>query len=237
VNLLRDGRPPLVVGHRGAAAVAAENTLPSLRAAVDAGADVVEFDVSPGLHLAHSDHQVRTDSLSLDEALEFVASHDVAAQVDIKLPGYEGEVVTAIGRHPLRDRVFVATAWRSSARRVRVLAPELPVAFGYPRDRLGIASFQWPGLLTRCGAAALRVAMPARIPLLLRESRATALALHHTLCSASSVAAAHRAGAAVLVWTVNDSDAVARVAAAGADAIVSDDPEMVRGALATLLRP
>lgn len=39
------GRRPLLVGHRGAAALAPENTLPSFQAAQDAGADGVEFDV------------------------------------------------------------------------------------------------------------------------------------------------------------------------------------------------
>lgn len=35
----------LVIGHRGAAGVAPENTLESLRAGVDAGADMLEFDI------------------------------------------------------------------------------------------------------------------------------------------------------------------------------------------------
>lgn len=35
----------LIIGHRGAAGVAPENTLESLRAGVDAGADMLEFDV------------------------------------------------------------------------------------------------------------------------------------------------------------------------------------------------
>ena len=39
------GRDPLVIGHRGAPRVAAENTIPSFRAAIEAGADAVETDV------------------------------------------------------------------------------------------------------------------------------------------------------------------------------------------------
>ena len=40
----RDGRP-LAIGHRGAAALAPENTVHSFRAAVSAGVDLVEFDL------------------------------------------------------------------------------------------------------------------------------------------------------------------------------------------------
>ena len=48
VNLPRAGGRPLVIGHRGAAAVAPENTLAALAAAVAAGVDLVEFDVVAG---------------------------------------------------------------------------------------------------------------------------------------------------------------------------------------------
>ncbi|WP_410962308.1 glycerophosphodiester phosphodiesterase family protein, partial [Salmonella sp. SAL4355] len=40
----RDGRP-LRVGHRGAPALAPENTLRSFRAAVEHGVDLIELDV------------------------------------------------------------------------------------------------------------------------------------------------------------------------------------------------
>ena len=105
------------------------------------------------------------------------------------------------------------------------------MAIGYPRDRLGVSNVRWPTALTRGGAAALRAAMPARIPVLLRVARANTLSLHHTLCSRAAVATAHRLGAPVLAWTANDPAAIRRLLAAGVDGIVSDDPQM---ALATL---
>ena len=36
---------PLIIGHRGASAVAPENTIAAFQAAIDAGADGIEFDV------------------------------------------------------------------------------------------------------------------------------------------------------------------------------------------------
>jgi glycerophosphoryl diester phosphodiesterase len=234
VNLLRSAGRPLVIGHRGARAVAPENTLAGLEAAVAAGADLVEFDVSPGLQVAHSTHEVPASPIDLDTALEYLRAHEVGVHLDVKLPGYEADVVALVRRHALDDRAVLSTAWPRVARRFARLAPGMSHAIGYPRDTYGVARVRWPAGLTRAGAAALRAAMPARIPLLLRQAGADTLALHHTLCSRAAVAAAHRGGAPVLAWTVNDPAAVRRLAALGVDAIVSDDPGM---ALATLSAP
>lgn len=234
MNLRRGEGRPFVIGHRGAAAVAPENTLASLAAAVEAGVDVVEFDVLPGLRLGHSQAEAAAEPLSLDEALAFLGSHGVGAHLDLKHGGYESEAAEALERHGLSDRAIVSTAYATVARRVRIVAPHLPVAIGYPRDRLGVSRLGWPEPLPRAGAALLRQAMPARVPLLLRRADASLLALHHTLCSRAAVATAHRRGAPVLAWTVNDERSLRRVLAAGVDAVVSDDPKTVLATLPTL---
>ena len=232
MNLFRRDSRPLVIAHRGAAAVAAENSRDALQAGAASGADVVEFDISPGLLVGHSERELPAATLTLDEALEELAPHAVALHLDVKLPGYEEEVVAAVRRHDLSDRAYVSSAYAVTTRRFAQIAPGLPVAIGYPRDRLGVARAPWPSGLTSAGAAALRAAMPARVPVLLRWARADALSLHHTLCSRAVVATAHRLGAPVLAWTANDAAAIRRLAEIGVDAVVSDDPEK---ALATLL--
>jgi glycerophosphoryl diester phosphodiesterase len=237
VNLRRTAGRPLVIGHRGARSVAPENTLEALRAAVAAGADLVEFDVSPGLRIAHSLDESPERPLLLDEALAELADEEIGLHLDVKLPGYEREVVEALRRTGLTSRALVSTAFPAVGRTFAALAPELRRAIGYPRDRYGVSRVTWPEPLTAVGAAALRAVMPVRIPLLLRQARATALALHHTLCSPAAVAAAHRSGAPVLVWTVNDPGAAIRFARSGVDGIVSDDPRAILEALATLARP
>lgn len=224
MNLLRAGGRPLVIGHRGARAVAPENTLASFAAAVAAGVDLVEFDVSPGLAVVHSPHELADGACTLDEALSYLASTGAGAHVDVKLPGYEAAVVDAIRRHGLAERALVSTALPAVCRTLASLAPELPRAIGYPNDRFGVSRFAWPAAVTRPGAAALKAAMPLRVPLLLWQARATALALHHTLCSRAAIAAAHRAGAPVLAWPVSDAAGALRLAVLGVDAIVSDNP-------------
>jgi len=230
----RNGRRPLVIGHRGAAAVAPENTLASLEAAVAARADLVEFDVAADLTLSHSPWEMPGETLDLDGALEYLRAHGCGVHLDLKHVGIEEEAVAAIRRHGLGGRAIVSTAWPRAGRRLAAIAPELPRAIGYPRDRYGISRIRWPAALTAPGAAALRAAMPARVPVMLRWARANVLALHHALVSRAAVRRAHAVGVPVLAWTANDAALVARLGELGVDAIVSDDPAM---AVATLETP
>jgi glycerophosphoryl diester phosphodiesterase len=235
LNLLRaGGRPPLVIGHRGAAAVAPENTLASLAAGVDAGSDVIEFDVGEGLVLAHSRAETPREAITLDDALEFLRASEVAVQVDVKRVGIEPLVVAALERHGLTARALVSSAVPRILQRTAAAAPELPRALGYPRDRVGAAALPWPHPVSAAGARVMRAALPFYVPALLRRSRATALALHCAVVSRAVVAAAHARATPVIAWTANEPELVRRLAVDGVDGIVSDDPRMVVEALARL---
>jgi glycerophosphoryl diester phosphodiesterase len=225
VNLRRADGVPLVIGHRGASAVEPENTVASFERAVADGADLVELDVLPGLLVGHS----HGSGLTLETVLGILGRHDVGLHIDLKSPGFETEAVDAVSAHGLKDRALFSTAYVRSAARLAELTGD--VAIGYPRDRYDMARLPWPRPLTRIGAAALRAAMPARIPPLLRAARANVLALHHTLCSRAAVDAAHRRGALVLAWTANDPPAILRLVAVGVDGIVTDDPRTARATL------
>src|SRR4051794_32537160 len=112
--LRHPGGRPRVIGHRGAAAVAPENTLESLEAAVAAGADLVEFDVCEGLVLGHPGHTGNGVAATLDEALELLAGKGVGAHVDLKVIGCEAEVAAAVRRHGLEERTMVSSTWARS---------------------------------------------------------------------------------------------------------------------------
>jgi glycerophosphoryl diester phosphodiesterase len=230
VNLRRDDRP-LVVAHRGASVEAPENSREAFLGAVAAGADLVELDVTHGLVVAHD---AGAPGLHLFQALELLAPHPIGLHIDLKHPGDEAAVLDAIDRYELRNRVLLSTAYPRVARTLAAIAPDVPRAVGYPRDRAGVARVRWPDGVTRPAASALRAAMPVRIPALLGRTRASVLALHHTLCSGRAIAAAHRRDVPVFAWTVNDPDRIRALAELGVDAIVSDDPKQ---ALATLTAP
>ena len=231
-----------MIGHRGAARVAPENSLEGLAAAVAAGADLVEFDVERGvddasLVIGHPGVATEGDPVGLDDALAYLATEATGVHVALKLAGAERELGSAVRAHGVGGRTIVSTTWARSLRALAVEAPELTRAISYPRDRYGAAGIPWPGPVVRAAAAALRSAMRVRAPLLLAAAGADALSLHHALVSPAVVRGAHRRGAAVIAWTVNDPARVEQLAHAQVDAIVSDDPQMVVAVLATLKPP
>jgi glycerophosphoryl diester phosphodiesterase len=226
VNLRSEGRP-LRVGHRGAPALAPENTIASLEAAIDRGVDLVEMDVVADrdeLRLAHGVERVTPESPSLAEALELVAARGVGVIVDLKSSGAERGVVTALRRHQLVDRAVVASSHAASLRSVKELEPSLTTGISYPFDRVGIAERPAFQPLIRAGLSGLRQALPARIGRMLARARADAALLHHSLVTRRLVERCHARGAAVLAWTVEDEVALERVLAAGVDGVIANDP-------------
>ena len=237
VNLRHEHRRPLVIGHRGAPVVAPENTLASFRAAVEAGADLVEVDVGDGLIVGHPGTLVAGSTLTLGEVFDGLASSTIGFHVDLKRPRLESDLASAVRSRELEDRVIVSSTSPAQLRRLSLELPAAGRVIGYPRDRVGVANAPWPALLVRTGRAALRSVMPVRARLLVRAGRANVLSLHHALVTRRVLRAVHSCGAGLFAWTVNDEDRVAWLAEAGVDGIVTDDPEMAIRVLATLNSP
>jgi glycerophosphoryl diester phosphodiesterase len=216
----------LRLGHRGAPALAAPNSLAGIEAALATGLDGVELDVlSDGLVVAHSRRELSPDAPALDEALGLVAgSADARVLLDLKERGGETALVSALRRHGLVERALVCSLDPATLRAVKRLEPRLGVSRSYPRDRLRVSERGLPEPVLRGALAALRRALPARIAGMLRRAEADAATLHHLVLSEPLVARCHALGAAVFAWTVNDPAALERVVALGVDGVITDDP-------------
>src|SRR5207247_1108504 len=108
------------IGHKGADLIAPGNTLASFDAALAAGVDMVEFDVLPEhedgtgrLVLAHDfGAAAARQALTLEEGLAHFAQDawaDVELNVDLKLAGYERQVVDALHHQGLAGRALIST--------------------------------------------------------------------------------------------------------------------------------
>lgn len=232
---LRRRDRPLRVGHRGAAALAPENTAASLRAAVEHGVDVVEFDVlalpREGLVLAHSAREVPETPVSLDEALSTLASAGVGVQIDVKGGGLEDAVVATLAHHGMTGRAVVSSVRSTVLARFAALEPTLPRALSYPDDRLGVSRTPLAAPAVRAALVAGRATLPYRLDGMLRRARATVASLHEALVTARTVEHCRRLGVPLVVWTVDDPERVRALDALGVDAVVSDDPRMLAATL------
>ena len=232
MNLRARGRP-LRIGHKGAAALEAENTLASLVRAVELGCDLVEFDVlsiDGRLVLGHSPQELAATPATLDEALELLAARGAGVHVDLKWHGYEAATVDAIRRHGLVERTLVSTCHGHSLRELAALEPALARGLTYPFDRRGVSRRRALAPLTAAALVTLRRALPARIHRMLERARASVAVLHHGVISRAAVERAHAHGAPVLAWTVDTQPELARVLAAGVDGVITNDPRIFQRA-------
>jgi len=226
----RAGRP-LRIGHRGAAMLAPENTLASFRAAVEAGVDLIEFDVirhGSRLVVAHDPEDVGPDTPSLDDALRFFVEEapEIGAHLDLKLTGCEREVVEALRRHELVERSFVSSYYARTARAIAAQGDGVRTGFTVPRQILRFSEEGRGAPVTRFGLRVLRWLTPFLVRSLLAATRANDLVAHHTIVTSGCVRAAHARGAAVVAWTVDDPNELERLARLGVDAVVTNDPRI-----------
>jgi glycerophosphoryl diester phosphodiesterase len=227
----RDGRP-LRIGHRGAAALAPENTLESIALAVELGCDLVEFDVHAvggSLVLAHDRPRAAQGLPGLDEALSFLASTGAGVHLDLKSGGAERAVADALRRHDLVERTLVSSFRREWLRALHAVEPGVRLGRTYPQDRTGLTKrpvFHPPA---RAIVRGLRRALPRWIGALLAGSRATAAVLYWEVVTEPVVARCRALGAPVLAWTVDDPAVLPRLDALGVDGVITNDPRIFAG--------
>lgn len=221
------------VGHRGASALAPENTLEALELAVELGCDMLEFDVlarpDKTVVVAHDPAALSRPGLAtLEEALAFCAERlpGIALQVDLKRRGIEQAVVDALHRYGLLERSWVSGFDAVALRRIASLEPDLARSYTMPRDRFGISKRGPLAPVVRRALASIGASLPRRLPTLLRRAQAHAATLHHSIASAAAIERAHELGAAVYVWTVDDPALAERLIEAGADGIITNDPRI-----------
>jgi len=227
----RDGRL-LRIGHRGAGALAPENSLEAIALAVELGCDLVEFDVHAvggALVVVHDRPDVAHELPSLDEVLEFLRSSGAGVHLDLKAHGAERAVATALRRHGLLERTVVSSFRGATLRALHAVEPGVRLGKTYPQDRTGLVKrpiFHAPARLV---VRALKRTLPYRIASLLRAARATAAVLYWEVITAAVVERCHALGAPVRAWTVDDAEVVPWLDGLGVDGVVTNDPRIFGG--------
>jgi glycerophosphoryl diester phosphodiesterase len=221
------------VGHKGADHVAPGNTIASFEAALAHGVDMIEFDVlstrDGRLVLAHDwEDADERECLTLEEGLDHFAGEAYAGvelDVDLKLPGYEREVVEGLRSRGLDGRALVSTTYRDSLERLGELAPGMRRGWSVPRARRDYTRSVWA-----VPAYAIlrwwRARLPGRAARLIASGGCEALMAHRLLVSARLVTEVQGAGGQLYVWTVDDGDRIAALEALGVDGVITNDPRL-----------
>ena len=150
----------------------------------------------------------------LDAVFELAHGNAIQFDVEAKIfpddpeltPGPEefaGLILHLIRRHGLENRVILLCFDPRMLRVMKKLEPSIrrSALFETPRDWMEVA----------------------------REFEATCLGPEYRLVTPERVAQAHAAGLEVVPWTANNPEDWAKLAAAGVDGIISDDPAALLG--------
>lgn len=238
---LRRGARPRVWAHRGASALATENTLGAFELARQHGADGVELDVmacATGEVVVFHDDDLQRLAARPErvEALPWSELARIELAGGARIPRLE-EIFAVCGDLAINVEIKSARPGRAGALPARVARIIREAKAG---ERVVVSSFD-PAALWQLHLAApelpLGYLFEARLPRALRGAAAAAMigasAVHpeHVLCTPEAVAAWQARGLAVNTWTVDDPARLAALAAAGVDGVFANDP---RAALAVL---
>lgn len=222
------------VGHKGADHVAPGNTAESFEAALELGVDMIEFDVMP-LHdgtlvLAHDpdDATCRTP-LTLEEGLDHFAIdayNGIELDVDLKIPGYEREVVDGLRERGLLERTLISSTYPESLELVRELDLGVRRGWSVPRARKDYTDSRLLKLPAYGVVLWWRSGLPAKAARAIERGDCEAMMVHRLLISRELVRRVHCAGGQLYVWTVDDAGAIARLEHLGVDGVITNDPRL-----------
>jgi glycerophosphoryl diester phosphodiesterase len=222
-------RRVVIIGHRGAAGHAPENTLAAIRKGIDLGVDFVEIDVrrtADGVLVALHDETVnrttngkgRVDRLSLRDVKRFnagngehiptvgevleVARGRVGLMLELKVVGVAQTITAAVQEAGFKEPVIYASFLHNELSEVRSIDPEatLMVLFGrLPRTPVARAM----------------------------KYRPSHVGLRHDTATRRLVDAFHEEGLLVFVYTVDRPGDIQHALSVGVDGVISNWPERV----------
>jgi len=218
----------MIMGHRGAKALEPENTLLSIRRAMEIGVDAVEIDVhltkDKEVVVIHDSTVDRTTNgkgpvgsytleeikkldagkgekiPTLKEVIEFVKDK-VRLIIELKEEGTEDKVVGLIKGYNMFDSAYIISFWHMLVKKIKEMDS---------RIKTGV-------LLVGCPVDAC----------IARSASADALVMNYAFVSKGLVDKAHQEGLKVFIWNIDDRDMLKPYLDMGVDGIGSNDPRIL----------
>ncbi|TFF91379.1 hypothetical protein EU545_04285 [Candidatus Thorarchaeota archaeon] len=226
VPILR--RKILVIGHRGAAAYAPENTLLSFQTAIEMGADMVELDVRETadgelvcIHDRDLTRLCECDGLISEMDFDEIAAFDLGSgqhvpllrdvlshvrgkagvNVEIKVPGIESRLAHIIDDLKMSSEVVVSSFIHETLLRFREMDRRTRTGMLFKEPMDDVLSY-------------------------VRDMDVASLHPLFFIIDEDFVEKAHNADLLVYPWTVNDKDMMLELLGIGVDGIITDYPDI-----------
>ena len=223
-----------VIGHRGAAGHAPENTLKSFNKAVELGADMVELDV----HLCATGAPVVIHDDTVDRTTDGSGRvRDLSLDELKALDAGDGErvptLVEVINEMSGRAALNVELKGLGCVDRVHEVISDAVDDGLVSHDGLLVTSFhlgmlEWMRALSDDVRLGVLVGdAPGKVLEFAQRVEAYSVNPYHKRMNLEFVSMAHGLGLKVYPWTVNEPGDIARAKAMGVDGIISDYPERV----------
>lgn len=247
-------KKPLIIAHRGASAVAPENTLAAFQKAIEDGAEGIEFDVQlakDGVPIVFHDFRLERIGQKKGRIADFTSFElqnlDVGSWFNLKNPGkanrkFSDEVVPTLAQllnflKNYKGLIYVELKCNKAETSSLVKAvceiiynsKLLPfiIVKSFNLDAIFQTKQMLPGVRTAAlFAPKIRTILHYKKILLEKAERCLAdeLSLHLSLATRSFIQKASRDNFLITIWTVNNVVWVKRAADLGINAIITNNP-------------
>lgn len=221
----------LIIGHRGASAIAPPNTLKAFRKAIELNADYVEFDIHIAkdgeIVIIHDYDTLNTTGvkglikdMNLDQIkrldagegekiptlqeLISIAQKKMGLQIEIKATNLLEKLLLLLKEENLLNTSIVSSFMIDELLKLKLLEPDLKVGLLMPVE------FRRPNLIKR------------KIDKIAKNNFYS-LHLYYSNTNKEIVDFAHKHGLKVIVWTVNDRKIMENLIEIDVDGIITDD--------------
>jgi glycerophosphoryl diester phosphodiesterase len=221
----------LVIGHRGAAGLAPENSLEALRAGKDAGADALEFDVRLTKDkipvLVHDFHALRTHRDASIISRSTLAELQERAQTPIL------ELSTVLDEFFSHILLNIELKGRGIGKVVADMLKKNYVKKPSDWDNLLISSFRGNELTAvrkaskKANLALLHSQNPFIFIAYHRRLQLAAVGFHRLYLNPFAIEIARRTGLFIYAYTINRPGSALMLAREGIDGVVTDRPNVI----------
>ncbi|MEO6588127.1 MAG: glycerophosphodiester phosphodiesterase family protein [Pyrinomonadaceae bacterium] len=245
---------PLIIAHRGAAAIAPENTLAAFKKAIEDEADGIEFDVrlsKDGEAVVFHDADLKRiagrDEKIIDLSLEELRQIEIGSWFNRAFPKladekFSNETIPALKDvlnllNDFRGLIYIELKCREREVEPLVRAVCREISASYLLPNIIVKSFRLqviPEIRRVCQGVTTAALFAPKIMTMLRkekyllkiaqEFRADQISLHYTLVSKKFMKKAEKREIPVTVWTVDNPRFIKRAIDLGIKAVITNNP-------------